>query len=64
MCDLDISDCEPTCEQEAKLKQLRLIRQYLDAAVAKVETCHEPQKGMTLYNYALKLLDKLDSCGC
>lgn len=64
MCDLDVADCEPDCETEAKLKQLRKIRQYLDAAVAKVETCHEPQKGMTLYNYALKMLDKLDSCGC
>ena len=64
MCDLDISDCEPTCEQEAKLKELRLIRQYLDAAVAKVETCHEPQKGMTLYNYAIKRLDKIGNCGC
>ena len=64
MCDLDISDCEPSCELENKLKQLRKIRQYLDAAVAKVETCHEPQKGMTLYNYALKLLGTIDNCGC
>lgn len=64
MCDLDITDCAPTCETENQLKNLRKIRQYLDAAVAKVETCHEPQKGMTLYNYALKMLDKLGSCGC
>jgi hypothetical protein len=64
MCDLDITDCAPTCETENQLKNLRKIRQYLDAAVAKVETCHEPQKGMTLYNYALKLIDKLGSCGC
>jgi hypothetical protein len=64
MCDLDISDCKPTCEQELKLKQLRLIRQYLDAAIAKVETCHEPQKGMTLYNYAIKMLDTVHSCKC
>ena len=29
---------------------------YLEAAKSKVETCHEQQEGMTLYNYALKLL--------
>lgn len=62
LCDLDISDCEPTCEIENKMKQLRMIRTYLDAAVAKVETCHEPNKGMTLYNYARKLLDNFDDC--
>ena len=60
LCELDISNCEPDCELKNKLEQLRLIKMYLDAAVAKVEYCHEPQKGMTLYNYALKLLDKLD----
>ena len=37
---------------------------YLDAAKAKVETCHEQQEGMTLYNYALKLLNKLDCRNC
>ena len=37
---------------------------YLQAAVAKVETCHEPQKGMSLYNYAMKLLKKMDCTNC
>jgi hypothetical protein len=37
---------------------------YLEAAKAKVEFCHDPQKGMTLYNYALKMLNKLDCVNC
>ena len=37
---------------------------YLDAAKAKVEFCLEPQKGMTLYNYAIKLLNKFDCKTC
>jgi hypothetical protein len=37
---------------------------YLEAAKAKVETCHENQAGMTLFNYAVKLLDKLDCKHC
>jgi len=64
MCDLDIVACEPDCDLKNKLNQLRLIRQYLDAAKAKVETCHKPQEGMTLYNYALKLLSKFNCSSC
>jgi hypothetical protein len=37
---------------------------YLEAAKAKVEFCHEAQKGMTLYNYAIKLLNKIDCVNC
>ena len=47
-----------------KLEALRIIRMYLDAAKAKVEVCHEPQKGMSLYNYALKLLMKMECVNC
>ena len=37
---------------------------YLDAAKAKVEFCLEAQQGMTLYNYAIKLLNKFDCKNC
>jgi hypothetical protein len=47
-----------------KLKALREIRSYLDAAVAKAETCHEPAKAMSLYNYAMKQLGKFDCKTC
>ena len=46
------------------MDKLSQIRMYLEAAKAKVEDCHEPQKGMTLYNYAIKLLNKLECKNC
>jgi hypothetical protein len=64
LCNLDIAACEPTAKVKEKLEKLRMVRMYLDAAKAKVEFCHEPQKGMTLYNYAIKLLNKLDCVNC
>jgi hypothetical protein len=64
MCNLDLAACEPPAKVQEKLERLRMIRMYLDAAKAKVEFCHEPQKGMTLYNYALKLLNKFDCKTC
>lgn len=64
LCEVDVADCDPPADIKKKLEQLRLIRMYLDAAKAKVEYCHEPQKGMTLYNYASKLLNKLNCLNC
>jgi hypothetical protein len=64
LCDLDLADCEPSKKTKDKLDKLRTIKSYLDAAVAKVETCHEVQKGMSLYNYAIKLLNKLECKNC
>lgn len=64
LCDLDVAACDPPAKVKEKLEQLRLIKMYLEAAKAKVETCHEPQKGMSLYNYAIKLLNKLDCTNC
>ncbi len=64
MCNLDLAACEPTAKVQERLEKLRIIRMYLDAAKAKVEFCQEPQKGMTLYNYAIKLLNKFDCKTC
>jgi len=64
LCDVDIAACDPPAKIKQKLQELRLIRMYLEAAKAKVEYCLEPDKGMTLYNYALKLLNKLDCKNC
>tara|TARA_R110000850_G_scaffold84480_2_gene181477 strand:- start:268 stop:810 length:543 start_codon:yes stop_codon:yes gene_type:complete len=64
LCDIDVSDCDPPAKVKDKLNDLRLIKMYLEAAKSKVETCHEHQQGMTLYNYALKLLNKLDCKNC
>lgn len=62
LCDLDLGTCDPPTAVKEKLQQLTLINRYLDAAKAQVEFCHQPQKGMELFRYALKLLNKL-SCG-
>jgi hypothetical protein len=64
LCDLDLADCEPPAKIKEKMRQLQDIKSYLDAAKAKVETCHEPKKGMELYNYAMKLLDKFECKSC
>jgi len=64
LCSLDANACDPPLQIKQKLEELRFIKMYLDAAISKVEFCHEPQKGMTLYNYALKLLNKMDCVNC
>jgi hypothetical protein len=64
LCDIDVAACDPTDEIRKKLDSLALIKSYLEAAKAKVETCHEPQKGMELFSYAKKLLDKFECKSC
>lgn len=64
LCDVDAAACDPSYKIKQKLEELRLIYMYLQAAKAKVEYCHEPQKGMSLYNYALKLLNKMNCVNC
>ena len=64
VCELDVAACDPTKETEAKLRELSLIREYIDAAKSKVELCHEPKKGMELYTYAKKRLSKFQCSSC
>ena len=61
-CSLDLCGNVPEKETHDKLKLLMEIKSYIEAAKIKVEICHEPQKGMELYNYANKLLSKF-ACG-
>jgi hypothetical protein len=64
LCDVDANACDPPAKIQKILEELRFIKMYLDAAKSKVEFCHEPQKGMSLYNYALKLLNKMSCTNC
>lgn len=64
LCDLQLAACDPPEMVKAKMKQLGFIEMYLKAAKAKVEYCHEPSKGMELYNYAIKLLGKIQCNSC
>jgi len=64
LCDVDANACDPPLKIKQRLEELRLIYMYLQAAKGKVEFCHEPQKGMSLYNYAMKLLNKMTCTNC
>lgn len=64
LCDLDLGACEPPSSIVDILDRVTMIKRYLDAAKAKVEFCHEPEKGMVLYNYALKMLKKIGCKSC
>ncbi|TXG78751.1 hypothetical protein E6Q11_00435 [Candidatus Dojkabacteria bacterium] len=64
LCELDLGACEPDAKTAKKWADLNKIRMYLEAAKAKVEICHEPKKGMELYNYAVKLLGKFECKSC
>jgi hypothetical protein len=64
LCKLEISACEPSAEIKEKLKELRLIKSFIDAAKVKVEECHENELGMELLLYAQKRLMKLDNVKC
>ena len=64
LCNLDLQDCAPDVETAKKLEVLREVKMYLDAAKAKVETCHEPKKGMDLYTYAKKQLSRFNCTSC
>jgi hypothetical protein len=64
LCDVDANACDPPAKIKKTLEELRFIKMYLEAAKSKVEFCHEPQKGMSLYNYALKLLNKMSCTNC
>lgn len=59
---LHLGDCTPGEELKTTLKEFQLIRSFLEAAKAKVEYSHEPMKGMELFQYAERLLNKHSNC--
>lgn len=64
LCDLNVGECEPDTDLARKLERLRTIRMYFAAAVATVENCHNPKKGMAIFQYALKQLKKFKCIAC
>lgn len=66
LCCLDMKGCNYENEEKEKISMLSGFRAYLDAAKAEVEWCHHPDKGMSLYNYANTILQKIRCkwCGC
>jgi hypothetical protein len=63
-CNLDLGTCDPPVSIKKKLEDIRYIQQLLLAAKAEVEFCHHAEKGMELYNYAIKLLGKMTCSTC
>ncbi len=64
LCDIDVSVCDPPADIQKKLRKLWDIKMYLEIAKATVEICLEPRKGMELYKYAVKQLDKMNCKSC
>ena len=64
LCALDLGACDPPVELKKKLTELRLIEMLIKAAKAMVEVCHNPDKGMQLFEYAVKRLNKLHCTVC
>jgi hypothetical protein len=61
---LEMSACEPDADVKEQLKELRLIKSFLEAAKAKVEYAHNPDQGMELLVYAQKRLIRLGNQMC
>lgn len=59
ICGLNLADCEPFSEKQDLINEINYIRLLIDGAVAEVEYCISPNKGMEMYNYALKRLKKI-----
>lgn len=58
LAELEMAACEPDEDVKEQLKEMQLIKGFLDAAKAKVEYVHDPEAGMELFMYAKKKLDK------
>lgn len=61
---LEMAACEPDADVKEQLKELRLIKSFLEAAKAKVEYAHNPEQGMELLVYAQKRLIRLGNQMC
>lgn len=65
LAELEMGACEPDADIKEKLKELRLIKSFIEAAKAKVEYAHEPEAGMDIFVYAKKRLERLSTlCAC
>lgn len=63
-CDLGIPTSDIPKKKKEKLDKINEVENYLKAAKSSVESCQNSKYGMELYNYALKLLDRIDCKNC
>ena len=59
LCGLGLGACEPAADVKEQLWHYQLVRSFLEAARAKVEVCHEPHKGMELFTYGQRMMEKV-----
>lgn len=64
LCKLELAACEPQADVKEELDELRMIKNYIDAAKAKVEQCDDLEAGMDLLIYAQKKLQAFGRPGC
>lgn len=64
LCQLEMAACEPQPDVKEQLNELRMIKNFIDAAKAKVEYCESPQQGMELFMYAQKKLQRFGENCC
>ena len=58
LCEFSSNLCAADCDKVKNFNKINEIKMYLDAAVNAVEVCHDVDKGLELYQYALELLNK------
>jgi hypothetical protein len=63
-CELEIGALQPTAKTQQKLDKINEVENYLKAAQSSIEMCRDYKKGIELYNYAQKLLDRIDCKNC
>lgn len=63
-CNLDLSTCLSNTDKADKIRQVQEVELYLNGAKAAVEVCHETQRGLKMYDHAIKLLDKITCKTC
>lgn len=61
-CGLQMGSCIPSESIHKKLKLFGEIEDYLKAAIASVEYCDDVDRGLELFIYAKKLLDRSSYC--
>ena len=59
LCSIDVNTCEPEGTRRDLISEMKYIKTLIDGAVANVEYCHSPNKGMDLYDFAKKRLSKI-----
>jgi hypothetical protein len=64
LCDLELPPCDIPIAKKKKLDKLMEIRGKMEAAQAMVEVCLKAEKGLELFNYAVKEMNKLNCQSC